>query len=175
MSNRLIVLLLVAFVLAWLTWSSKREIPPEVLSRHKSSIKNLEDQSNKLNSDENALHQTQLLIPRKSLIQDSNVKDIREDLFNTTQTEAKPVNATPQPPVTLQVESPVQFHFSYLGKKYEDGHWTVFLSNQGKTLLASDASILEGDFKVTKLQPPVMEITHLPSKQTQTISIGSVD
>lgn len=62
--------------------------------------------------------------------------------------------------------------FTFLGKKYEDGAWQVFIDWQEGVYLVREKDALGGLYRVESIRPPSMTVTYLPLHQTQTLSIG---
>ena len=65
--------------------------------------------------------------------------------------------------------------FTYLGKKYENGKWEVYLGIGDQTYFAREGSVIEQNYAVNAIRPPTMTFTFLPLKQMQTLTIGGAD
>lgn len=81
-----------------------------------------------------------------------------------------PPKPAPPPPPTAP-----PLPFTYLGKKFEDGTWEVYLSQDEQTLIVRAQSIINGVYRVESIQPPTLSLTYLPLNQTQTITIGEAN
>ncbi len=62
--------------------------------------------------------------------------------------------------------------FQFIGKKFEDGVYEVYLANGEKVYTVNEKTIIENLYRVDSIQPPFMKITYLPLDQSQTLSIG---
>lgn len=67
--------------------------------------------------------------------------------------------------------------YSYMGRLVDDGVPTVFLLRQGqdKPYLAKAGDILDGQYRVISIHPPLVEFIYIPLGQKQTLNIGSSD
>lgn len=81
----------------------------------------------------------------------------------------KPIVAPPQPP-----QAPV-LPYTYLGKKFEDGIWEVYLAAGESIRVVRPNTTLDGIYRIGKITPPVLSLTYLPLTQVQTISIGNLE
>ena len=86
--------------------------------------------------------------------------------------------APPPPPVVhikaiappKPVAPPVPF--SYLGKKFENGVWEVYLARGNETFVVREKSMIDGTYRAESVHPPVLTLIFLPLKQQQTLPIG---
>lgn len=89
--------------------------------------------------------------------------------------------APPAPPVVAQVhtEAPPPtvppLPFTYLGKAVGEGSWEVYLARGDKTYSVRLHSVIDGQYRIDAIAPPMMSITYLPMKQVQQINIGVLD
>jgi hypothetical protein len=65
--------------------------------------------------------------------------------------------------------------FTYLGKQFEAGEWSVFLADQERTYVVKENTTIESTYLVEKITPKELVITHLPLKQQQSIVIGTTE
>jgi hypothetical protein len=65
--------------------------------------------------------------------------------------------------------------FTYLGKKYENAKWEVYLAIGDQTYFAREGSVIEQIYAVNSIRPPTMTFTFLPMKKMQTLTIGGAD
>jgi hypothetical protein len=79
----------------------------------------------------------------------------------------KAVPAAPSPPQAPPLP------FTYLGKKFEDGTWEVYLGLGDNTRVLRPNSTLDGQYAVGAIVPPNLKLTYLPLGQEQTMSIGN--
>lgn len=107
------------------------------------------------------------LLPREQLLVRA-AGGARRDLF------ASPPVPRPPPPVVVPVPAPVAppLPCRAIGKKLEAGTWEVFLGRDETSFLVRVGSVLESNYRVDKIEPPTMVLTHLPTRQQQTLSIG---
>jgi len=85
----------------------------------------------------------------------------------------------PPPPRAPEVASapPVApaLPFTYLGKKLDDAKWEVWLAIGDQTLYVREGSVVEHDYAVNSIRPPLLTLTYLPLKQMQTMTIGGAE
>jgi hypothetical protein len=80
----------------------------------------------------------------------------------------------PPPPAPVQAAAPVAppLPYGFIGKKQEADHWEVFLMRGEQTFIAREGEVLEGVYRVDKIEPPALTFTYLPLGQVQTLPIG---
>ncbi|MEC5217698.1 hypothetical protein RCH09_002660 [Actimicrobium sp. GrIS 1.19] len=112
---------------------------------------------------------------RGSLIRDEQGGGRGDVLFNSR-------NWTPPPPPPPKVKpapppKPVAppLTFTYLGKKFEDGVWEVYLARGESTYIARANETIDGIYRVEKITPPTLSLIYLPLKQVQRLTIGGTD
>jgi len=81
-----------------------------------------------------------------------------------------PPPAPPPPPPAPPQAPPLPF--SFLGKIIEGKQWTVFLSQQDRTHAVVVGDVIGHEYKVESIVPPLITLSYLPLKQTQSLSIG---
>lgn len=93
----------------------------------------------------------------------------RRDLFST-----RDWNPPPPAPAPVVEAAPVAppLPFAFLGKKLEGGTWEVYLSRGEQTFVVREGQTLDGVYRVDKIAPPALTLTHLPLGQSQTLPIG---
>lgn len=57
----------------------------------------------------------------------------------------------------------------------EAGEWIVFLANQDRTYTIKTDTVIESNYRVEKIAPPMLTLTYLPLKQQQTLAIGPAE
>lgn len=62
--------------------------------------------------------------------------------------------------------------YAYLGKKYEDGAWLVFVSRDEQVHILKETDVLDGLYRIDAISPPTMTLTYLPTQQQQILAIG---
>jgi hypothetical protein len=75
------------------------------------------------------------------------------DIFALALSEAPPTKPTVAPP-----PPPPPVPFVFVGKKYEDGKWTVFFEHDNRISIAQEGSTVEG-FHVDAIRPNEIELT----------------
>jgi hypothetical protein len=83
-----------------------------------------------------------------------------------------PARDVPPPPAAPSLPA---LPFTYLGKKYENGRWEVYLGIGDQTYFAREGSVIGQNYAVNAIRPPTMTFTYLPLKQMQTLTIGGTD
>lgn len=76
-------------------------------------------------------------------------------------------SAAAEPPA-----GPPPLPFTYLGKKYENATWEVFLAIGDNTYFVREGSVIDQAYVVNSIRPPILTLTFLPMKQIQTMTIG---
>ncbi len=70
---------------------------------------------------------------------------------------------------------PPPLPFTYLGKKFEDGAWEVYLARGERTIIARPQTVIEGGYRVDAIAPPNLSLTYLPLNKAQRLHIGGAD
>ena len=65
--------------------------------------------------------------------------------------------------------------FTYLGKKYENAKWEVYLGIGDETYFVREGSVIDQKYAVNAIRPPTMTFTFIPLKQLQTLTIGEAN
>ncbi|HEY8357537.1 MAG TPA: hypothetical protein VIL30_08770 [Ramlibacter sp.] len=80
----------------------------------------------------------------------------------------------PPPPAPVQAAAPVAppLPYGFIGKKQEAERWEVFLARGEQTFIAREGEVLEGTYRVDRIDPPALTFTYLPLGQVQTLPIG---
>jgi hypothetical protein len=111
------------------------------------------------------------LIPRDQLIAraknpEGDKEERTRDLFSVRSwnppVAPAPVAAPAAPPLP----------FSFLGKMLESDEWEVYLARGDQTHIVRVGQVLDGIYRVDKIEPPSLALTYLPLNQAQTLSIG---
>jgi hypothetical protein len=79
--------------------------------------------------------------------------------------------APPPPPPPKPTAPPLPFQ--YLGKLNEAGEMRVFLSNQGKNIIAKVGDVINGAYTVQEIAGGRMTFLYQPLNETQVLAIGS--
>ena len=66
--------------------------------------------------------------------------------------------------------------FVYIGKLAEQGEKAVIiLARQNRTYTVSEGDVLDHDYRIDEVRPPVLTLTYLPLNIKQTIQIGAAN
>lgn len=79
--------------------------------------------------------------------------------------------APPPPPAPRPTAPPLPF--KYLGKLNEDGEIRVFLSHQGKHIIARVGDVINGSYSVEEISGGRMTLLYQPLKEIQMLAIGA--
>ncbi len=110
------------------------------------------------------------LVPRQDLIGHAPPSE-PPSLFGTRALfEAQSDSAKDAAPV---VDTLPPLPFTYLGKKFENGKWEIFLAIGDKTYFVREGTVIDSTYVVNAIRPPTMTMTFLPMKEMQTLSIGA--
>lgn len=96
------------------------------------------------------------------------------DLFHI-EPPPRPVVASVSPAALAPPPPPMAppLPYTYMGKLAEQGQFSVFLTRNGKPYVARPGDVLDGQYRVDAIDPPVLELTYLPLAQKQTLNIGT--
>lgn len=110
------------------------------------------------------------LVPRQDLIGHAPPRE-PPALFSTRALFDKPAESAADSAAALPATPPLPF--TYLGKKFENGKWEVFLAIGERTYFVRDGSVIDGTYVVNAIKPPNLILTFLPQKEMQTLTIGA--
>jgi hypothetical protein len=65
--------------------------------------------------------------------------------------------------------------FAYIGKKFADGVWEVYLARGQGTLVVREQMVIDSTYRVESVKPPTLSLVYLPLKQVQTLDIGGAE
>lgn len=85
----------------------------------------------------------------------------------------KPAPPPPAPPAPPPSAPPLPF--TVLGKAVGDGRWEVFLARGDKTYIVRSHTVIDGQYRVDAIAPPLLTLTYLPLNQVQQLNIGVLD
>jgi len=99
----------------------------------------------------------------------TGLQDAPGDLFvvDRPPTPTTTSNRTAPPPKPV----PPPLPFTYMGKMDENGELTVFLTKGDVPYVAKVGSVLDGQYRVESIRPPVVEFTYIPLGQKQMMNI----
>lgn len=110
------------------------------------------------------------LVPRQDLIGHEPPSE-PPSLFGTRALFDKPADSAADS-ASAETRTP-PLPFTYLGKKFENGKWEVFLAIGERTYFVRDGSVIDGTYVVNAIKPPNLIMTFLPQKEMQTLTIGA--
>jgi hypothetical protein len=125
-----------------------------------------------MNTDAKSL---EVLIDRTTLIGSDESKSQSSkwrNLFASSSWTPPTPPSKPPPPVTAQAPIAPAFPFKFVGKKFEDNTWEVFLSRGDQSFLVREGGTLEGTYRIDSITPQRLSVTYLPLGQSQSLSIG---
>jgi len=79
----------------------------------------------------------------------------------------------PPPPETPVAPTAPPLPFSFLGKQLQAGVWQVYLAVGEDLRLARVATVIDGQYRVESIVPPLIVFTYLPLNERQTLDIGA--
>ena len=93
-------------------------------------------------------------------------------LFNT-QSWAPPPPSPPDPRTLPPPPPPMAppLRFTFLGKKFEDGLWEVFLAQGDSAYVVRNQSVIDNTYRVDAITPVAVIFTYLPLNQVQRLNI----
>ena len=115
------------------------------------------------------------LIKRDALFGSNGMEKTTAQLFGSqswTPAPPPPEKLKPLPP-PAPVAPPLPYTF--LGKKIEDGLWEVYLARNDLTFIVRAKTVIESNYRIDDIKPPVLTLTYLPLNQIQTLTIGEAD
>lgn len=80
----------------------------------------------------------------------------------------------PPPKVVAKVEPPKAppWPYAYLGQQSSQGEWWVYLTLGEETRAVKQDQVLDGKYRIDRIEPPNLQVTYLPLKEVQTVNIG---
>lgn len=87
----------------------------------------------------------------------------------------------PPPPPPVQPAGPPPppsappLAYTYIGKKFGDAAWEVYLAKGEQTFIVREKATLEDQYRVESIKPPLLTLTYLPLNQMQTMNIGGAE
>jgi hypothetical protein len=121
-----------------------------------------------------------VLLPREALVRSAPAAGAAgarsaagKDLFGTRSwNPPPPPPPPPAPPAPPPPPVAPPLPFTFLGKKLEGDTWEVYLGRGDQTFVAHQGTVLEGAWRVDRIEPPMLSLTYLPLGQVQTLPIG---
>lgn len=181
MTLRLQILLAITAITLWFAFVTENpsavatpSFPDRVVKENDIKV-SIDVTSAKKTESENGSISLLHLVPRNQLIASQANKETAVDLF-------KAANWTPAPPPIAPVAIPSAtpqalappLNFRFIGRAIIDGELSIFLSRQEQTLVVKKGQAIDANYKVGKIQPPMMEFIYLPLNEVQTLFIGNI-
>jgi len=81
----------------------------------------------------------------------------------------------PPPKVLAKVEPPKAppWPYVYLGQQSSQGEWWVYLTLGEDTRVVKKGQVLDGRYRIDRIEPPLLSVTYLPLNEVQTVNIGA--
>lgn len=110
---------------------------------------------------------------RENLIGGAKAEKVAEGIFKSHSWMPPP----PPPPKPLPPPPPMAppLPFVYLGKKFEDAEWEVYLGRGEQTFIVRQKTMIEGVYRADSIEPPTLTLTYMPLNQQQLLTIGGSD
>jgi hypothetical protein len=112
------------------------------------------------------------LRPRPSFVAKEGAAHLNFALFVSTSWDPPQPKIASGPPPSPELPP---LPYAYLGKKLEGGRWEVYLGLGDDARVARPNSLLDENYRVDSIAPPIMSLTYLPLKKTQTLNIGTTE
>ncbi|WP_408597672.1 hypothetical protein [Limnohabitans sp.] len=83
----------------------------------------------------------------------------------------------PPPPKVVKKEEPPKpppWPYTYLGQQLSGGVWWVYLTLGEETRAIKKDQVLDGKYRIDKIDPPQLSVTYLPLNEVQTVTIGAL-
>lgn len=96
------------------------------------------------------------------------------DLFASA-SWAMPPMPPPQAPLVEASPTAPALPFTVLGKKLEAGQWEVYLAKGDQTLIVRQGDVIDGVYRVEKVEPPTLNLVYLPLGQSQNMEMGDFE
>jgi hypothetical protein len=93
------------------------------------------------------------------------------DLFAARSWTPPPAPSADTPPAP-PTAPPLPFRF--LGKKLEGESWEIYLARGEQTFIARTGQVIENEWRVDSIAPPILNLTYLPLGLHQTFPIGDI-
>ncbi len=77
-------------------------------------------------------------------------------------------------PALPPAAAPVAWPYRVIGHKLEAGKWEVFLMRDESSFIAQEGQTLESAWRVDRIAPPNMSVTHVLSGREHSVPIGEV-
>jgi hypothetical protein len=80
----------------------------------------------------------------------------------------------PKPPPVIPVAPQAPpLPYAYLGKKFEDGAWEIYLGVGEDVRVVRAKTTLDSNYRIESITPPTLKLIYIPLGQVQTMSIGT--
>lgn len=116
------------------------------------------------------------LVPRERLIPQGQAAAADSGKAARDPFSARNWNPPPPPPTIAPQPAAAPtappLPYAFIGKKQEGETWEVYLTRGEQAFVAREGEVLEGNYRVDRIQPPTLTLTYLPLGEVQSLSIG---
>lgn len=63
--------------------------------------------------------------------------------------------------------------YVYLGQQSFEGQWWVYLTLGEDTRVVKKGQVLDVNYRIDRIEPPLLSVTYLPLNEVQTVTIGA--
>jgi len=77
------------------------------------------------------------------------------------------------PPAVAEKPKPPPLPFTYAGRLVEDGKTAVFLSRPDRNQVVRSGDVIDGTWRVDRIDATVMTLTYLPLNESQILALGA--
>jgi hypothetical protein len=117
--------------------------------------------------------QIQLLQPRTELIGGAGIEKNSAGLFlSQSWTPPPPAPAKLLPPPPPPPPGAPALPFTYIGKKFEDGKWEIYLARGEQSIIVGEHTAIDNLYRSGAIKTPFISIIYLPLNIVQTLNIG---
>ncbi|UVW29956.1 hypothetical protein [Massilia sp. H6] len=81
----------------------------------------------------------------------------------------------PEPVAPAPPPSAPPLPFTFIGKSLQDGVWEIYLARGERSFSVRENMVIDGNYRVDAIKPPVLILTYLPLNQVQQLNIGVFD
>ena len=92
---------------------------------------------------------------------------------------APPPSPSPPPPPPSPPAAPAEpgappLPFAFMGKMVEEDRLTVFLVKEDRVFMASEGDVIDGTYKLEKIEAEQLTLRYLPLETVQTLAVSEV-
>ena len=90
-------------------------------------------------------------------------------------TPPPPPPPPPEPVAPPPAPTAPPLPFTFIGKSLQDGAWEIYLARGERTFAVRENMVVDGNYRVVAIKPPVLTLNYLPLNQVQQLNIGVFD